>query len=74
MIMHAFNASTREAESLREIWSTEQLPGQPGLHRNPVSKEPKRNAAHEEWKQHNKRAQQLIQVLATAFFRDRLWL
>jgi hypothetical protein len=47
VVAHAFNPSTWEAEaggflSSRPAWSTERIPGQPGLHReiqrNPVSK------------------------------------
>jgi hypothetical protein len=40
---HAFNPSTREAEaggflSSRPAWSTEWFPGQPGLHRETLSR------------------------------------
>ena len=43
MVAHTFNPSTWEAEaggflSSRPAWSTEWVPGQPGLQRNPVSK------------------------------------
>jgi hypothetical protein len=39
----AFNANTQEAEtgrflSLRPVWFIERVPGQPGLHRKPPSK------------------------------------
>jgi hypothetical protein len=56
MVAHTFNPSTREAEaggflSLRPAWSTEWVPGQPGLQRNPVSKKQKK-------KQTNKKKQQ----------------
>ena len=42
MVVHTFNLSTRETEaggslSLRPAWSTEQFPGQPGLHREMLS-------------------------------------
>ena len=45
-MVHTFNSSTWEAEaggflSLRPAWSTEWVPGQPGLQRNPVSKNQK---------------------------------
>ena len=41
MVGHTFNPSSREVElggslSLRLVWSTERVPGQPGLHRNPA--------------------------------------
>ena len=50
MAAHVFNPSNREAEaeaggflSSRPAWSTEQIPGQPGLHRkNPVSEKEKK--------------------------------
>jgi hypothetical protein len=48
-VAHAFNPSTWEAEaggflSSRPAWSTEWVPGQPGLHkRNPVSKNKNKN-------------------------------
>jgi hypothetical protein len=46
-VAHAFNPSTREAEaggflSSRPAWSTEWVPGQPGLHRETLSRETKR--------------------------------
>jgi hypothetical protein len=42
VVVHAFNPSTQEAEaggflSSRPAWSTEQVPGQPGLHRETLS-------------------------------------
>jgi hypothetical protein len=42
--MHAFNPSTQEAGTDRSLnsgstWSTEQVPGQPGLHRETGSQE-----------------------------------
>jgi hypothetical protein len=42
VVVHAFNPSTWEAEaggflSLRPAWSSEQVPGQPGLHRETLS-------------------------------------
>jgi hypothetical protein len=47
VVAHAFNPSTQEAEagrsmSLRPAWSTELVPGQPGLHRETLSKTAKR--------------------------------
>ena len=50
VVVHAFNPSTREAEaggflSSRPVWSTEWVPGQPGLHRETLSRKtkPKQN-------------------------------
>jgi hypothetical protein len=48
VVAHAFNPSTREAEaggflSLRPAWSTEWVPGQPGLHRETLSRKNKQN-------------------------------
>jgi hypothetical protein len=46
MVANAFNPSTWEAEaggflSLRPAWSKEQVPGQPGLHRETLSRKTK---------------------------------
>jgi hypothetical protein len=43
VVTHAFNPSTREAEaggflSSRPAWSTDRVPGQPGLHRETLSR------------------------------------
>ena len=45
---HAFNGGTQEAEagrslSSRPAWSTERVPGQPGLHRETLSLKKKKN-------------------------------
>jgi hypothetical protein len=47
VMAHAFNPSTWEAEtgeflSLKPAWSTEWVPGQPGLHRETLSKKKKK--------------------------------
>jgi hypothetical protein len=47
VVAHAFNPSTREAEaggflSSRPAWSTEWVPGQPGLHREALSRKTKK--------------------------------
>jgi hypothetical protein len=47
VVLHAFNPSTWEAEaggflSSRPAWSTEWVPGQPGLHRETLSQKEKR--------------------------------
>ena len=46
MVVHTFNPSTREAEageflSSRPAWSTKWVPGQPGLHRETLSRKNK---------------------------------
>jgi hypothetical protein len=46
VVVHAFNPSTWEAEaggflSSRPAWSTERVPGQPGLHRETLSQKTK---------------------------------
>jgi hypothetical protein len=48
VVAHAFNPSTREAEaggflSSRPAWSTEWVPGQPGLHRETLSRKKTKN-------------------------------
>jgi hypothetical protein len=47
VVAHAFNPSTREAKaggflSLRPAWSTKWVPGQPGLHRETLSRKTKK--------------------------------
>jgi hypothetical protein len=47
VVVHAFNPSTQEAEaggflSLRPVWSTEWVPGQPRLHRETLSQKKKK--------------------------------
>jgi hypothetical protein len=47
VVAHAFNPSTREAEaggflSSRPAWSTEGVPGQPGLQRETLSRKTKK--------------------------------
>jgi hypothetical protein len=47
VVAHAFNSSTREAEaggflSSRSAWSTKWVPGQPGLHRETLSRKTKK--------------------------------
>jgi hypothetical protein len=48
VVAHAFNPSTREAEagrflSSRPAWSTELVPGQPGLYRETLSQKKQTN-------------------------------
>ena len=56
VVAHAFNPSTREAEadgflSSRPAWSTEWVPGQPGLHRETLSrKTKKKKKKNQNWK------------------------
>jgi hypothetical protein len=48
-VAHAFNPSTWEAGeflSSRPAWSTEWVPGQPGLHRETISKNQKKFKQH----------------------------
>ena len=47
VVAHAFNPSTWEAEaggfqSLRPAWSTDRVPGQPGLYRETLSRKKKK--------------------------------
>jgi hypothetical protein len=47
VVVHAFNSSTQEAEaggslSSRPAWSTERVTGQPGLHRETLSRKNKK--------------------------------
>jgi hypothetical protein len=57
VVAHAFNPSTREAEaggflSSRPAWSTERVPGQPGLHREILSRKKtniKKTKKPEDW-------------------------
>jgi hypothetical protein len=47
VVAHAFNPSTQEAEaggflSSRPAWSTKRVPGQPGLHRETLSRKNKK--------------------------------
>jgi hypothetical protein len=48
VVVHAFNPSTQEAEAgrflnSRPAWSTKWVPGQPGLHRETLSLEEKKD-------------------------------
>jgi hypothetical protein len=57
VVAHAFNPSTWEAEaggflSSRPAWSTEWVPGQPGLHRETLS-----------WKKKQKQNKQMEQII-----------
>jgi hypothetical protein len=63
VVAHAFNPSTCEAEaggslSSRPVWSTELVPGQPGLHRETLSqkekKREKKGSEEEKKKRHHK--------------------
>jgi hypothetical protein len=47
MVAHTFKTSTQEAKvggslSLRPAWSTEKVPGQPGLHRETMCQKKKK--------------------------------
>jgi hypothetical protein len=56
VVAHAFNPSTWEAEAgeflnLRPAWSTERVPGQPGLHRETLSRKSKNKTKTKQNKQ-----------------------
>ena len=58
MVLHAFNPSTREAESgrflsSRTAWSTEWVPEQPGLRRETLSRKTKQNKTNRELLKHS---------------------
>jgi hypothetical protein len=58
VVVHTFNPSAREAEagrflSSRPAWSTKWVPGQPGLHRETLSRTP-RNPSPKEKKKERK--------------------
>ena len=65
VVAHAFNPSTWEAEvgrflSSRPAWSTERVPGQPGLYRETLSQKQKQTQAN---KQTEKRKLQVARIL-----------
>jgi hypothetical protein len=54
-VAHSFSPSTREAEaggflSLRPTWSTKWVPGQPGLHRETLSRKKKKKKRMWDWR------------------------
>jgi len=60
LVAHAFNPSTREAEasgflSSRPAWSTKWVPGQPGLHRETLSRKNKQTKKKTKQKNNKKR-------------------
>jgi hypothetical protein len=62
VVAHAFNPSTREAEaggflSSRPAWSTKWVPGQPGLHRETLSRKTKKKEKEEGRRQRMKEGQ-----------------
>jgi hypothetical protein len=70
VVAHAFNPSTREAEaeagwflSSRPAWSTEWGPGQPGLHRETLSRKNK-----------NKTKQKLVPIYNLRIWVTEAWL
>ena len=67
-MVHAFNPSTQEAEaggflSLRPAWSTKLVPGQPGLHRETLSRKTKQTKKQNKTKNNNKKRPTLINHL-----------
>jgi hypothetical protein len=64
----AFNPSTWEAEageflSLRPAWSTEWVPGQPGLYRETLSREKKRNIEINKILKFNENEQSVLRLM-----------
>jgi hypothetical protein len=62
VVVHAFNPSTWEAEAggflnSRTAWSTELVPGQPGLHRETLSRKTKTKQNNKKQKQKQKTKQ-----------------
>jgi hypothetical protein len=60
VVAHAFNPSTWEAEageflSSRPAWSTELVPGQPGLHRETLSRKQTNKQTNKKPKQKKKK-------------------
>jgi hypothetical protein len=54
VVVHSFNPSTWEAEAggfLRLAWSTEWVPGQPGLHRETLSRKTKQKTKQQQQQQ-----------------------
>jgi len=59
VVVHTFNPNTQEAEaggslSFRPAWSTEQVPEQPELHRNPAERERKTQRERETERQRDR--------------------
>jgi hypothetical protein len=66
VVAHAFNPSTWDAEagrflSSRPAWSTEWVPGQPGLHRETLSRKTKTKNQKQKTNRVNKAASQTIE-------------
>jgi hypothetical protein len=62
VVAHAFNPSTWEAEaggflSSRPAWSTERVPGHPGLHRETLSRKKQNKTKQNKTKQNKKNNQ-----------------
>jgi hypothetical protein len=73
MVAHAFNPSTQKAEagrflSLRPAWSTEWVPGQPGLHKETLSQKNKTKQKDKGYWEHieNFESIQTIEVLTAS--------
>jgi hypothetical protein len=65
VVEHAFNPSTWEAEaggflSSRPVWSTEWIPGQPGLHRETLSRSPAPKSSNSETSSHKLKDSEIV--------------
>jgi hypothetical protein len=70
--VHAFNPSTQKAErggflSLRPAWSTERVPGQPGLHRETLSQKKKKRKKRKEKKRKERKKKKTNIQLSSPF-------
>jgi hypothetical protein len=73
VVAHAFNPSTWEAEaggflSSRPAWSTEQVPGQPGLHRETLSRKTKKTKQNKSSQQNVFKKEINMPMLLLGFF------
>jgi hypothetical protein len=69
VVVHTFNLSTWEAEaggflSSRPAWSTEQVPGQPGLHRETLFRKTKTKTKNKNKKQKTKENKKWVNIIS----------